>query len=253
MMVEADYQSLVDWYEDVGVDEVIADPRKVLTRPVSSPATPERSVDVSPNEAPHVIATKARIIADSCKTIEELKQAVLNFDGCILKKTATNTVFSDGNSKASVMFIGEAPGANEDKYGIPFCGESGKLLDAMFASIGLDRATVYISNTIFWRPPGNRRPTAEEVAICRPFVEKHIALVQPKLLVLVGGTAASSLLDTKDGVTKLRQQAYHYSNPYLKAAIPAITTFHPAYLLRQPSQKKLAWHDFLRIRQQLIS
>lgn len=241
-------QLLVDWYKDIGVDEAILDPqdRKQIVRSATT-LTPV-TIDVGAHEPPHVIATKARILADSCDNLTALRQTVLGFEGCVLKRTATNTVFSDGNPEAEIMFIGEAPGANEDKYGIPFCGESGKLLDNMFLSIGLDRQSVYISNTIFWRPPGNRRPTAEEVTICRPFVEKHIALVQPKLLVLVGGTAASTLLDTKDGVTKLRQSMYHYKNTYLKESIPTMTTFHPAYLLRQPSQKRQAWHDLLRIK-----
>jgi DNA polymerase len=173
---------------------------------------------------------------------------VLNFDGCQLKKTATKTVFSDGNQQADIMFIGEAPGANEDIQGIPFCGDSGKLLDNMLLSIGLNRTNIYISNSIFWRPPGNRRPTPDEIAICLPFVEKHIALVNPKLLILVGSTAVSAVMNINDPMSKMRNRFFSYNNNYLSKPIDIAAIFHPSYLLRQPSQKKLAWQDLLLIK-----
>lgn len=184
------------------------------------------------------------------KALGDLKIAVMNFNGCDLKKTANNTVFGDGNPDAQIMLIGEAPGAEEDETGIPFCGDSGKLLDNMLASIGLSREkNVYITNTIFWRPPANRRPTREEIELCRPFVEQHIALIKPKLLILIGSTAVTALLGKDLEITKIRQEYYSYSNKYLKEPIMATALFHPAYLIRQPSQKKQAWYDLLKIKE----
>jgi len=194
--------------------------------------------------------SESRKLADSANTLAELKEIVMNFAGCDLKKLASNTVFCDGNSAAPYMFIGEAPGATEDKMGIPFCGESGKLLDNILASIDVSRKNnAYITNTVFWRPPANRAPTQEEIDVCKPFVEKHIALVNPKIIILVGSTAATSLLGKHAGITKIRQEYYSYSNQYL--SVPIITTaiFHPAYLLRQPMQKKTTWYDLLKIKE----
>lgn len=194
--------------------------------------------------------SSSRKIADAASSIEELKSALLAFNGCELKKTATNTVFSDGISSAKIMLLGEAPGANEDAQGIPFCGESGKLLDNMLNVIGLSRKeNIYITNTIFWRPPANRRPTQEEIEICRPFVEKHIALIQPKLLVLVGATAVTSLLGGDLQISKIRQEYYQYQNQYMKHPITTTAIFHPAYLLRQPFQKKASWYDLLKLQE----
>lgn len=193
--------------------------------------------------------TSSRKLADQAKTLDELKQIVMNFNECALKKFATNTVFSDGNPNAQIMLIGEAPGAKEDEEGIPFCGESGMLLDTMLATIGLFRdKNIYITNSVFWRPPGNRRPTQEEIDICRPFLEKHIALIQPKLIILVGNTAATSVLGSHDGISKIRQNYYSYNNQYHKENIPTTALFHPAYLLRQPSQKKTTWFDLLKVK-----
>ena len=187
-------------------------------------------------------------IATSCHNLEELRHAVEEFTGCELKKYAKNTVFSDGNPQAEIMLIGEAPGANEDLQGIPFCGASGKLLDKMLAAINLDRESIYITNTVFWRPPGNRQPTHQEAEICRPFVEKHIALISPKIIVLVGGIAASSILGCTIGISKVRGQFYEYQNQYIEKPITTTAIFHPAYLMRQPKQKKLAWEDLQKIR-----
>ncbi len=197
---------------------------------------------------------KALGVAASCSTVEELREAVHEFEDCPLKKTATNTVFADGNANSDIMLIGEAPGASEDKYGIPFCGESGQLLDNIFKSIGFSRENnLYISNTIFWRPPGNRVPTNEEIEICRPFLEKHIYLAAPKLLILVGSTSAMSLLGKKLKITQARQQIFHYNNQYLKNSIPTTAIFHPAYLLRQPHKKKSTWEDMLKIKEFLAN
>lgn len=193
---------------------------------------------------------ESRVLANKASSILELRQIVENFEGCELKNFATNTVFADGIESAEIMLIGEAPGATEDEKGIPFCGESGKLLDNMLAAIGISRTkNAYITNTIFWRPPANRKPTDHEISICRPFVEKHIALIKPKLIILVGSTATTSLLGKNQGITFIRQNDYPYTNQYLTDAITTTAIFHPAYLLRQPMQKKVTWFDLLKIKE----
>ncbi len=253
-------RQLLEWYHLSGVTEAtlpapvnrLHAPRPVAPAPqaaIRRPAPPPMNHKVDPalTASPAAAAAKARELAEACETPEALRQAVMAFEGCALKKTAMNTVFADGNPAADVMLIGEAPGAEEDRQGIPFCGPSGQLLDKMFAAIGLTRETFYISNTLFWRPPGNRPPTPEELAACRPFVEKHIALIKPRLLVLVGGTAIKSLLDTQQGITRMRGGRYRYHNAWLTAPIETRVIFHPSYLLRQPLHKRLAWHDLLDI------
>lgn len=192
----------------------------------------------------------ARTLAASCQTLDALKEALQSFDGCALKETAINLCFADGNPEAPIMLIGEAPGAHEDRQGKPFVGPSGQLLDRMLATIGLDRTKVYITNVIFWRPPGNRTPTASEIAICQPFLERQIELLRPKLLVFVGGIAARALLGVSQGVTKLRGRNFTY-NAADDLEIPAIVMFHPAYLLRQPAQKRLSWRDLLAIQEMI--
>ncbi len=193
---------------------------------------------------------ESRVLANKASSILELRQIVENFEGCELKNFATNTVFADGIESAEIMLIGEAPGATEDEKGIPFCGESGKLLDNMLAAIGISRTkNAYITNTIFWRPPANRKPTDHEISICRPFVEKHIALIKPKLIILVGSTATTSLLGKNQGITFIRQNDYPYTNQYLTDVITTTAIFHPAYLLRQPMQKKVTWFDLLKIKE----
>lgn len=275
-----DALAVLQWYAEAGVDEAMEDsavdyyalaateakpkPRPApQTQPTHTPApaAAAAAAPVAPVAKPAYaakatasIVAEAQALAASCDSVEALKKAVEGFDGCALKKHATNTVFADGVATADIMFIGEAPGADEDREGIPFCGTSGKLLDRMLAAIHLDRAeNAYISNTIFWRPPGNRNPNPEELEICRPFVEKHIALVQPKLLVMVGGIAAKTLLGTTEGITRLRSRAHHYHNDLLDSPIPAYALFHPSYLLRQPAHKALAWKDLLAIKQKLES
>ena len=195
---------------------------------------------------------EARALADAATTLAELEVSIRGFNGCALKRTATNTVFAQGVAESRLMFIGEAPGAEEDRSGVPFCGPSGQLLDLMLSFIGLHRAeNFYITNTLFWRPPGNRQPTAEELAICLPFVEKHIALVNPKLLVLVGGTATKAMLNDTRGITRIRGQVFHYTNNYLTAPIPVHVIYHPSYLLRQPLAKKQCWSDLLALKASL--
>ncbi len=200
------------------------------------------------------IVAKAKTAAQGAKDLAELRKAVEDFDGCSLKKMATNTVFCDGNADSKVMVIGEAPGNHEDLQGIPFCGDSGKLLDAMFGSINMKRADdYYITNVIFWRPPGNRRPTDEELAICRPFVERHIQLVDPKIIILVGGTAISAILGMSGAVTKIRGKIIDFEPEFMDRKIDSFAVFHPSYLMRQSSNKRVAWRDFLKLESYLKS
>lgn len=191
----------------------------------------------------------------AARTLAELRQEVERFEGCRLKATATTTVFGAGTEGARLMLIGEAPGAEEDRRGVPFVGVSGQLLDRMLATIGLDRDQVYITNTIYWRPPGNRTPTPAESASCLPFLVRQIELVAPRILVLVGGAAAKTLLNRSEGIMRLRGRWFEYrsseSGGSVSTPIPARATFHPAYLLRSPGQKREAWRDLLAIRQKL--
>ncbi len=188
----------------------------------------------------------------SINTVSELKDAVMNFDDCVLKNTAKKTVFADGNPNAEIMFIGEAPGMNEDEMGIPFCGQSGKLLDAIIKSMGYSRSDVYITNAVFWRPPANRRPTPYEIELCNPFLQKHIALINPKIIIMVGSTAVDALFQNDTSMHNLRGKFMHYQNDYMAAPIPAAVIFHPSYLLRQQTKKALMWEDICFIKQSLI-
>jgi DNA polymerase len=185
----------------------------------------------------------------TCKTLEELRALVEAFDGCDLKKAAQNTVFGEGNPQAKILVLGEAPGAKEDEEGRPFCGQSGQLLDRALGALGLSRdKNLYITNSLFWRPPANRKPTADELALCKPFLEKHLALIKPDLILLVGATALEALLGITTPITKLRGQYFDYTNPFLEKPITATPIFHPSYLLRQPGHKKTLWFDLLKIK-----
>ncbi|HVC54667.1 MAG TPA: uracil-DNA glycosylase [Stellaceae bacterium] len=196
-------------------------------------------------------AQSARLLAAGAVTIEALGLLVAGFDGCPLKRTATTTVFLDGNPAASVMIIGEAPGADEDRIGRPFVGRSGQLLDRMLLTIGLDRTSVQITNVIYWRPPGNRKPTGAEIAACLPFVLRHIALARPVVLVLAGGTAASALLPLSEGITRLRGRWFDLAVPGLDMPVPTLAMFHPSFLLRAPERKRDAWRDLLALKARL--
>ena len=178
--------------------------------------------------------------------MDELRAAMENFDGCALKQTAAHLVFADGNPEADLMIVGEAPGAEEDKKGLPFVGASGHLLDLMLKSVGRDRTNVYISNVVSWRPPNNRKPSEDEIALLTPFIKRHIALVRPKVLLLLGGSAVSALIGIKDGITRTRGRWLTYRDG--DVSIPAFASFHPAFLLRSPAQKKAAWRDFLTVK-----
>lgn len=238
----------IAWLKAMGV-EYYCSRKEVVTRSSCVKTTNDSMLNI-PILATNDPKTLARSIADKVTSLDELKDEVMNFNACVLKQFANNTVFADGNKNAKIMCIGEAPGATEDKIGIPFCGESGKLLDNMFRAINLSRETnIYITNTVFWRPPGNREPTQEEIEICRPFLEKHIALIKPELIILIGSTAAFSLLGLRHGISKIKQEYYSYTNSYLTHSINVTAIFHPAYLLRQPMQKKTAWYDLLKIQE----
>jgi len=176
---------------------------------------------------------------------------VAAFDGCPLKRTATNTVFIDGNPAAPLMIVGEAPGAEEDRIGRPFVGRAGQVLDRMLTAIGLDRSGVQITNVIYWRPPGNRKPTSAEIAACLPFLLRHIALANPRVLVLAGGTSATALLPTGEGITRLRGRWFDLAVPGLDRPVPTLPMFHPAFLLRAPERKRDAWRDLLAIKAKL--
>jgi uracil-DNA glycosylase family 4 len=200
----------------------------------------------------------ARELAAKANTLEALRLAIESFHGCPLRNTARNTVFARGNPAAKIMIVGEAPGRDEDLAGQPFVGPAGHLLDRIFASIGLSPDQLYMTNVINWRPPGNRSPTQEEIAACLPFIERHIALVEPEILVLAGGIAAQSLLGASESITKLRGQWAEYSLRNLDGEttgrnIPALPTFHPAYLLRRPTEKRFVWHDILLLEAKLHS
>jgi uracil-DNA glycosylase family 4 len=255
---------LLKWQLLFGADEALANaPIDRLStparpppspRPVQAPAPPPRQV-AAPPRGPEASQASAREIAAACQTLDELKAAIDAFTLCPLRATATNTVFAAGRPGARVMLIGEAPGRDEDLQGLPFVGRSGQLLDRMLAAIGLDRHgednAVYISNVLPWRPPGNRAPTTAEAAMCLPFIERHIVLAQPKLLVLLGGAAAKFVLGVNDGIMRLRGRWRAYTSPDERVELEVLPTFHPAYLLRQPAQKSLAWRDLLLLKQRL--
>tara|TARA_B100000029_G_scaffold420144_1_gene425897 strand:- start:517 stop:1350 length:834 start_codon:yes stop_codon:yes gene_type:complete len=202
-------------------------------------------------ESQDAATASARKLASACTNLAQLADAMVGFEGSTLRQTATNLVFGDGNPQASTMWIGEAPGADEDRLGKPFVGVSGQLLDLMLAAINLDREHAYISNILPWRPPGNRKPTTAETEVFLPFIQRHIELVDPDILVLVGGTAASTILRRPEGITKVRGRWLSYEVG--GRGISVMPIYHPAYLLRQPTLKRDAWRDLLAIKERLRS
>lgn len=215
-----------------------------LARPASTPA-----VAVAP--PPEAATKSAREAAATARSLEDLRELLEKFDGCALKFTASRLVFADGNPQARLMFVGEAPGRDEDRAGLPFVGRSGQLLDKMIAAIGLDRTQVYIANIIPWRPPGNRTPTPQETQICLPFIRRQIELVNPDVLVCLGNPSSQGILETREGIMKTRGRWRDYDTG--TRTIKAMATFHPAYLLRSPAYKRLAWQDFREIRRALAA
>jgi uracil-DNA glycosylase family 4 len=262
--------ALLRWYVEMGADQAIGtEPanrfaqQPPVRQPVGEvPAAVRRSSAARPVAAmppPNLAeslaeaAQSARQVAARADSVAALEAAVAGFEGCALKRTATNTVFADGNPAAPVMIIGEAPGADEDRIGRPFVGRAGQLLDRMLAAIGLDRQGVLITNVVYWRPPGNRTPTTAEIASCLPFVLRHVALVRPKVLVLCGATAAGALLPQgqSQGITRLRGRWFELKIPELAEPVPTLPMFHPSFLLRTPERKREAWRDLLALRARL--
>jgi DNA polymerase len=215
------------------------------------PADLRERAAAAPLPSPEAAVMAAREAAKSAGSLAELKAILDRFEGCTLRTTATQLVFADGNPRSRVMFVGEAPGRDEDIEGLPFVGRSGKLLDRMMAAIGLDRSCVYIANIVPWRPPGNRTPTPQESAICLPFTLRQIELADPDVLVCLGAPSAQTLLDIRDGILKARGRWFPFHTGTRE--IRATATLHPAYLLRQPLQKRLVWRDFLAIKKALAS
>jgi uracil-DNA glycosylase family 4 len=264
-MLETDLaRKLLDFYLALGVDEAMGDepldrrraePPPLAVRPPES--RPVRS-NPEPLSAPRAAAppldlaalspdrglADARSLAAGCTSIAALEAAIRSFDGCALKQTAMSTVVYDGAPDAPLLVIGEAPGGEEDRLGKPFVGPAGQMLDKMLAAIGLDRSRVCITNMVFWRPPGNRKPTDAELALCLPFVERFLFLMNPKVVLLAGGTPAQTLLGRTDGITKLRGRWFDWTDSR-GATIPMLPSYHPSYLLRSPGQKRDAWRDFL--------
>ncbi len=240
-------KALLAWYEAMGVDAAIGE-EPVDAFALSQAPAPKRveSRPARPAPARPAPPPPGRGIGGEASTLSELKELVAAFDGCSLKRTAKSLCFSRGSESARIMLIGEAPGRDEDLQGQPFVGRAGQLLDRMLASIGLSEENVYITNTVYWRPPGNRTPSPEEVAACAPFLARQIELVSPKMLVLLGGAAAKSILNTNDGIMRLRGKWLSHASA--AGPIPTLATLHPAYLLRKPEQKKLAWRDLLTIK-----
>src|ERR1700722_10861633 len=253
-------QQLLAFYLEAGADCALTEaPVNRLSDPDIAPAarepgppelvrTPPATIQAARGEAPpapEVAILSAREAARIAPSLEALRALMENFDGCALKSTATRLVFADGNPRARIMFVGEAPGREEDIEGLPFVGRSGKLLDRMMAAIGLDRAKAYIANVIPWRPPGNRTPTPQETQICLPFIQRQIELVNPDVLVTLGNPSTQTLLGTREGIMKTRGRWFDYDTGTRK--IRALATFHPAYLLRSPSYKRMSWLDLRAI------
>ncbi len=228
----------------------IAEAPRRDSSPSAAPPAPKPAAPPPPAALP-MPAQRARDIAAGCKSLADLRAALAAFDGCPLSTTATNLVFADGNPASGLMLVGEGPGAEEDRAGLPFVGASGQFLDRMLASIGLDRSAYYITNLIPWRPPGNRNPTDSEIVVCLPFLLRHIALVRPKRLVLLGNMSVQSVLGTKTGITRMRGRWVEAHIEGLTAPVPALPMLHPAYLLRNHGAKREAWADMIALRRAL--
>lgn len=249
---------LLEWQAAMGADDAVLDaPRDRMRTEAKATERPQRATPATQTPAPvanapqSAMLASAKALADAATDLAALRVAVESFDGCSLRRTATHTVFADGSPAARLMLIGEAPGADEDRIGLPFVGRSGQLLDRMLATIGVRRSeNAYITNVLFWRPPGNRKPTPEETAICLPFVWRHIALKRPEILVLCGGTATATLLNRNDGITRLRGRWLDLLVPGL-GPVPTLATYHPSFLLRAPAHKSESWRDLLAIQNRM--
>ena len=257
-------QALTEWWEEMCVDIDHSELRALSaqTTPRQAPAKPEAAQAQSDGPAPaprrrnkskslHDWIMEAESLAAAANDLPSLKAAIESYEGCELKKLSNKTVVYDGTVDAPVMVLGEGPGGQEDRIGLPFVGKAGQLLDKMLTAINLDRKTnTFISNVNYWRPPGNRNPEAEELAVCRPFVNRMIDLTQPKVIIVAGGVAAKSLLDTKTGIMRLRGSERPFETP-AGTRVPIFPMFHPAYLLRRPQDKSRAWRDMLLVQARL--
>lgn len=260
-------KEILEWYLTAGVDETcgevpfaLAEPAKEMPRIV--PAAVSAAVRPAENSARPATTELAQATINACQsarelcqkaeTLEELKKMVEEFDGCALKLTANKTVFGYGSGTARLLFIGEAPGADEDRSGIPFVGRSGQLLEKMLKAIGFDRNECFITNVLPWRPPGNRTPTEGEIAVCLPFLKRQIDLVSPEAIMILGGSAANALLDNGEPISRMRGKWLEYKKSD-GGKVPVLASFHPAYLLRNSGQKAKAWVDMLRMKQKLCN
>ncbi|WP_193336721.1 uracil-DNA glycosylase [Devosia beringensis] len=252
--------AVLDWYRAAGVDIAVGEePVDRFAQRAPARAVPAMVANVAAGTAVAERATEApllggdpaeaRSLAASAQTLDQLQALLDAYDGCGLKLRATQLVFADGNPEADIMLIGEAPGAEEDRQGKPFVGKSGQLLDRMLAAIGLDRTKVYIANTVPWRPPGNRTPTPEEMALCLPFLQRQVELVSPRIVMTLGGPAMQTIFDTTTGIIKMRGKWATLSIG--SHQVEAIPTLHPAYLLRNAPAKEQAWADMLSLRMKL--
>ncbi len=241
-------EALLAWYAAMGVDEAIGEvPVNSFAPPAPAASRPQPAARQALPKRPSAVASLFdRSSISEATTLDALEAMVAAFDGCGLKRTAKTLCFARGSTKARLMLIGEAPGRDEDLQGKPFVGRAGQLLDRMLTSIGLDETHIYITNTVYWRPPGNRTPTPEEIEACAPFLAKQIELLSPDLLVLLGGAAAKSLLGVSEGIMRLRGKWLNYSCS--GRDIRTLATLHPAYLLRNTADKRLAWRDLLMIK-----
>jgi DNA polymerase len=254
-------ESLLAFWAEAGVDAMLHDTPidRIEAGKFVPPKPPEKKPLVAsppqarPGAGPDVASAvaEARRLAAEAQDLEALKAAIAAFDGCSLKfEGAKQAVFARGAADAPLMVIGEGPGADEDARGEPFVGRAGQLLDKMLAGAGLS-GRVLITNTVFWRPPGNRAASAQEQAVCQPFLERAIELVSPKMLLLVGAPAAKAMLKRDEGILSLRGRWFEWRSEAGNLELPAMPTLHPAFLLRQPAAKKKAWSDFLTLTERL--
>lgn len=259
-------QEALDWYLWAGVDETCADSFCLLEKQqpfvlYQQPASVTQESRVTTKAQTHTVDTpnpftaiykNARDICTKANNLSELKLILQNFDGCNLKNTAAHTILGDGATKAKIMLIGESPGADEDRIGKPFVGRCGKLLDKMFNAINIKREDCYITNVLPWRPPGNRNPTDEEVAICLPFLKRQIELIEPDFILLLGGIALKSVMDISDPISRIRGKWFEYKINDSKVS-QVLATYHPSYLLRSSAQKSKVWIDLLRLKKEYDS
>lgn len=260
-------KSALEYYIMAGVDEILGDEPfgvglaekkfsqeipSLKKAPVILPLAAEkidsgRQATTELAQATLSACQNAHDICAAAQTLDELRTAVENFDGCALKLTASHTVFGDGNPNARLVLVGEAPGADEDRIGRPFVGRSGHLLDKMMNAVGMDRSAYFITNVLPWRPPGNRTPTSAEIAVCLPFLKRQIELINPEYILILGGSAANALLDNQEPISRLRGRWLEYEKSDGEK-IQVLASFHPAYLLRNTAQKARAWSDLLRLK-----